>query len=86
MEFFLTVTIIAFAVEEAFTATTGMDRAEALGDVFFWLGVACTGFGVAPSGAGYIRGGISRGPFRSPALATLFYGLALVAFSIVVRG
>jgi hypothetical protein len=39
IEILLTVTIVALAAEEAITATTQGDRFEALGDVFFWLGL-----------------------------------------------
>src|SRR5213592_2833787 len=35
LEFFLTVTIVALAPEEAITATTQMDRFDALGDMSF---------------------------------------------------
>ena len=85
IEFVLTVTIIALAAEEAITATTGMDRLEALGDVFFWLGVAFATTGLAAAGVGWRRGaGASRG-FITLAIGAILYGLAAVAFSLAVR-
>jgi hypothetical protein len=82
--FFLTVTIVAFLVVEAITATTGMSRMEALGDVFFWLGVGFSGVGVASTGSSVARGQwSSAGRLGIP---TLLFGLAAIAYSLAARG
>jgi hypothetical protein len=84
--FFLTVTIVAIAAEEAITATTRMDRFEALGDVFFWLGLFFTTAGLGATGAVWRKGsGGSGGGGLSLAIGTILYGLASIAFSLAVR-
>jgi hypothetical protein len=86
LEFFLTVTIVAIAAEEAVTATTQMDRFDALGDIFFWLGLAFTTGGLGAAGVLWRTGsGGSRGRFLSLAIGTTLYGLAAIAFSLAVR-
>ncbi len=81
--FFLTVTIVAFAAVEAITATTGMARMDALGDVFFWLGMGFSGIGVASTGSSLARGQGSSGSRLG--IATLLFGLAAIAYSLAVR-
>jgi hypothetical protein len=83
--FLLTVTIVAIAAEEAITATTQMGRFEALGDVFFWLGLAFTLTGLAAGGALWRGGAGGRGGRGSLAIGTVLYGLAAIAFSFAVR-
>lgn len=78
--FFLTVTIVAFAAVEAITATTGMARMDASGDVFFWLGMGFSGVGVASTGSNFARGQVSR-----LGISTLLFGLAAIAYSLAVR-
>jgi hypothetical protein len=81
--FFLTVTIVAFAAVEAITATTGMSRMDALGDVFFWLGMGFSGVGVVSTGSGVARGQLSSG--IRIGIPTLLFGLAAIAYSLAVR-
>lgn len=86
LEFFLTVTIVALAAEEAITATTQADRFDALGDVFFWLGLSFTTAGLGATGVLWRKGsGGSRGRLLSLAIGTILYGLAAIAFSLAVR-
>lgn len=81
--FFLTVTIVAFAAVEAITATTGMARMDALGDVFFWLGMGFSGVGVASTGTSLARG---QGPSGLRlGIPTLLFGLAAIAYGLAVR-
>jgi hypothetical protein len=83
LEFFLTVTIVAIAAEEALTATTQTDRLVALGDVFFWLGFFFAAGGLGAAGLLSRRG--TRGGALSFAIGALLYGLAAIAFALAVR-
>lgn len=83
IEFFLTVSIVAIAAEEAITATTQADRFEALGDVCFWLGLFFATGGLG--GVLVLRRRGSRTGVFPLAVGTVLYGLAAIAFSLAVR-
>jgi len=85
LEVVLLLAIIAFAVEEAVVATTGVDRATAVGEVFFWLGFLFSGGGLATAGAAY-RTGAGATRIWTFAIPAILFGVALIAFSLAIRG